>query len=181
MIIAGQEKIYCFSEGEFSILADACGIRSMLCFRVAGGSQLKMLSRAEYNKTVYGLCKRGILYRDEKELALIPELDEMISRCRQSGWVVCFNHNADHFCNACIYLSEDCFTLILPGSRKSEYIRIGEHGINEFDVIAESYLENSDEVRIFDGRSLQETAVIRKKSEENITLDELRRYLKQAF
>ena len=184
MVVVEQQKKYCFSEGEFSILADACGVRSMLCFRVAGGGQLRMLSRAEYNKTVYELCKRGILEREEEILVLKKEIDSMIALCRNCEWVVCFNDRTEHICNACLYiskapegavLSERGFTLILPGCRKREYIRISSHEGVEVDDIAESYLKDSNEVGIYDGKSLLEKAVI---GEKTISVELIKRYLK---
>ena len=45
----GKGKVYCFSEGEFSILADVCGIQTLLCFSAAGGNELKKLTRGEYD------------------------------------------------------------------------------------------------------------------------------------
>lgn len=187
MNVVGQEKVYCFTEGEFSILADACGIRSMLCFRGTCGNELRKLSQGEYAKTVYDLCKRKMLDREETELVLKKEIDEMIAQCRTSEWIICFYNSSEQGCSACIYLPsqngtsdpETSFTLILPGSRKSEYIRISSHNGNEFEDIAESYLSDNDVIRIFDGITLQEKSVIRSSSEEDYSANGIKRYLKK--
>ena len=65
--------------------------------------------------------------------------------------------------------------MILPGCRKREYIRISSHEGVEFDDIAESYLKDSNEVGIYDGKSLLEKAVI---GEKTISVELIKRYLK---
>ena len=151
-----SEVIYCFSEGEFSILADVCGIKTMLCFSPRNGSGLRKLLSAEYKKTVFDLCRRGIVVRDGDSLIMDRVLSEMITRCRTCQKIICFRKTDEQAYTACIYLDmEKGFTLILPGRRKSEYIRISSHSDEELHDIMDGYMCDSDEAYVFDGASLE--------------------------
>ena len=173
-----KEMIYCLSEGEFGVLADVCGISRMICFDTAAGNELKKLPKGEYTKTIYELCKRGILNTEEGGLTLDGEVADMIALCRRCENVVCFRTNEEQSYIACLYLAVNRdFTLILPGSRQSEYIRISSHPGKELDDILDSYLMESDEVQIFDGKSFQQRNRIKKESEEQFTVEEVKKYL----
>ena len=69
--VKGENKVYCFSEGEFSVLADACRLHRVLCFEaLRGGGSIEKLSRRDYYQVVYELGKSGILRLDGDELIM---------------------------------------------------------------------------------------------------------------
>ncbi len=183
-----EEKIYCFSEGEFSVLADVCGIRRMLCFNTLGGNELIKLSKREYNRTVYELCKRDVLFRNEETLVLRREIAEMITLCRTAERIVCFRNTEDRRFTACFYLPGKCrenkeekeyrFGLVLPGSRAGEYVRMSLHRKEKQDDLLEDYLTESDELYLYDGKSLERTGGLTRNKEAEYTLQALKNLLK---
>lgn len=174
----GKGKVYCFSEGEFSILADVCGIQTLLCFSAAGGNELKKLTRGEYAKTVYELSKRNIIIREEEELVLDESIAGMILLCKNCDHILGFCNAEGKGYKACIYLTRSgVFTLVLPGSRKGEYIRMSSHDKDELELLAEDYMQENEELRIFSGSNMMQEGIIRKAPDKIDLKDILGKYL----
>ena len=151
--VKGENKVYCFSEGEFSVLADACRLRRFLCFEsLRGGGTIEKLSRRDYFQVVYELGKSGILRLDGDELIMETAVSDMFVICRECTAVACFYKEEDSRYTACLYMGKDGrFTLILSGSRTEEYVRMSLHEKEEFEEISRTYIEESRGIRIFSG------------------------------
>lgn len=174
-----SKVIYCFSEGEFSILADVCGIRKMLCFNTKAGNDLRKLLQAEYNRTVFDLCKRGVISRNENKLVLGKQIATMITRCGKSKKIICFRKRSEQVYTACFYFDDGMnYSLILPGRRNSEYIRISSHMESEMFDMLECYMSDGDEAYIYDGGDLQKLCVLNREMEDKYSVEELIKHIK---
>ena len=170
MVTDGGSKVYCFSEGEFSVLADACRLRRLLCFDTfRGEGSIEKLNRREYYRVVYDLGMRDILKPGENELTVIDPVAEMFGICRECIVVACFYNESEARYTACFYLDTDGrFTLILSGSKPDEYVRMSLHDEEEFDEIIRIYIEECDILRIYSGKGMDllKECVIRTSNDE---------------
>ena len=70
------------------------------------------------------------------------------------------------------------YTVILPGRRKSEYIRMSSHANGELRDMLESCMDDGDEVYVYDGTGMQLLQRLSREKEDSFTVDELVRHLK---
>ena len=57
-----EEKAYCFTENEFSILLSAAGISRIICFDLENGKkQFSELGKRECNEAILSLVQSGVL------------------------------------------------------------------------------------------------------------------------
>lgn len=135
-----EEKVYCFSEGEFSILADACGMRIFLCFNPEEGRRtLRKLNNSEYIQVVYELDKRGVIIQKDDKMVINREILDLIDSCNNSKLILrIIRRGVETHIPICLYLQENGgFVSAYPGKQKNEYIRISYHTPDSLETFLE--------------------------------------------
>ena len=121
-----EDKYFAFSEGEFSILAWACGLTSILCFDPEKGrNEICKVDKRSYINILYQLSKRNILISKEHELILQPEIKELMSPLHESKFIIWYSCGYSERVDGFIYMhSDNTFLSAMPGKRSEEYIRL---------------------------------------------------------
>ena len=130
-----DEKVYCFTENEFSMLLSAAGIENLLCFHPKeGGESFRKLSQEELNVTISRLVQSGVLSVSGDQYPVNPEVGEIFRMIKKCGTVIYYLPGEKNRMTYCLYVDEngDFLSAVTDGS-SSDYIRLSKHGEEEFE------------------------------------------------
>lgn len=121
-----EEKAYCFTENEFSILLSAAGISRIICFDLENGKkQFSELGKRECNEAILSLVQSGVLEIEDEHYLVKEEVKSLIRAIKDCRSVLMYYPSEKAKSAQCVYIkADDCFTIAVSGGMRSDYIRV---------------------------------------------------------
>lgn len=167
-----EEKVYCFTENEFSILLSAAGVTKLICFDLEGGKrQFEKPGQRECNEAILSLIQAGVLEVEEDHYLVKEEVKNIFRAIKNCRAVLSYSTTEGGGASQCIYIgSEECYCVASSGGNRSDYIRISyyeEKPLKEFleetgilvygkpdwDAQYDANPEGTDRIEIIEGQS----------------------------
>lgn len=148
-----EEKIIGLTRMEFYILANAAGIRKLVCYRNEDIQKEPEINQEEYNRAIFSLYKRGLLLSTGENFTMQEEINKVFLSLRKSRQIAGVESNRENAGQVCMYFCDHFFVAVMPGIREEEYVRISVHkteNLEEFlsekgllpdDTLSEELLE----------------------------------------
>lgn len=132
MIMKELTRSIGLSDLEYQVLASTYKLGKMICFEYDyskyAGRELQEL----YNKGIFDLYKRGILYLEGETYCIRQDVRHIFNALKGSTLLMNAEHLQTDISTQCFYLSGgENVVVIRPGDRSEEYIKISEIDRNE--------------------------------------------------
>lgn len=133
------DQLFCFSEDEFSVLADVCGLRIMYGFDMKAPNPCES-SESRYNRSIVALYKKGVLVPEKDGLSIDVKVRKVFECIRSAEYVLKLIYSDSGEAPVCIY----------PGDGKTAYMRPSADGVNyvstglKYGEPLKRFLEKSD-------------------------------------
>ena len=136
----------CFDDQEFTVLLSAMQVDSATCFET--DSRVRV-TQADYDRGLFSLYKRELIKVSEtdKAFAIGEECKRMFSALKNSRYMLRLECKGQTITQYGLYVSGGDCTVISPGVRAHEYVRMAVFPIDEIsDFLTESGMMADDAV-----------------------------------
>lgn len=118
------DRLFCFSEDEFSVLADACGLRTMYGFDMREQQSCESIE-IRYNRSIAALYNKGVLVPERGGLIIYTEAMKIFACIRNAGHILKLIDCDGTRAPVCIYPGEDGIAYMRPSMDGVNYISMG--------------------------------------------------------
>lgn len=124
MNITLTDRLFCFSEDEFIVLADACGVHTVYGFDMRN-PQFEKNSEGRYNRTVVNLYKKSVLFPQKTKFVIDDEVEKIFECIGNTKYILKLIYCDGEKAPVCIYPGKTGNVYVCPAADGVDYISIG--------------------------------------------------------
>lgn len=133
------DRLFCFSENEFAVLADACGLHTIYGFDMKGIDSDES-NESRYNRSIVTLCMKNVLVPQKDGFLIVDEVENIFECIGSARYILKLIYCDNERAPVCIYPGEGGIVYMQPATNGVDYINIGI----KRDEPLERFLEESD-------------------------------------
>lgn len=118
------DRLFCFSEDEFIVLADACGVHTVYGFDMRN-PQFDKNIEGRYNRTVVSLYKKSVLFPQKNKFVIDGEVEKIFECIGNAKYTLKLMYCNEEKAPLCIYPGKLGSVYVCPAADGVDYIRIG--------------------------------------------------------